>query len=322
MIDAYSLWIIRSAEKLKMKVEHLKWISLFLPETEDIHVSVSIGNRIYKGRGYSNTPDSALKKAISESVERVVGLEFAESTNGIASHVTLDLAKENARNELVERDLFLSHFRTNTPFAFSSEMTRLIPESIRSFVFDAGDSISIYSMKCNNLGKGFVCLVSGESLWGGIIGLSFGSENDEQLIIKASLEAFRLYWHRRANKSLNPGLHIDAFLKQNSWTFIDNGTLCLNRAYFDKIRHLFPRKELVDLRGFIQYSLTEFSFENLSEKYTNIENCPLFVVRCTSPYSQKLNAGPFTMESISYEGLKRFKNNEEYKLNKLPHPVN
>jgi len=322
MTDSYARWIVNNATKLKMKVEHLDWIGPFFPEIEDVHVIININDKIYKGRGHSNTQDNALKKAISEAVERIVGLEFAESTNGIASHFRLDLAKENARNELIERDLFLCHFMTNTPFIFSRDLTNLIPEGVRSYISDEGDSISIYSMRHNSIGKGLVCLISGKDIWGGIVGLSFGTECDQQLVVKATLEAFRLYWHRRSRKSLHSGLPIHKFLEQTSWTFVDHGNLCLNLEYFKSIQHLFSAEKKIETAALVYYDLTEFSFEILSDKYSDLYDCPLYVVRCTSPYAQKLLAGPFNSENFSIEGLRRFTNNNEYHVNKLPHPVN
>lgn len=72
--------------------------------------------------GEADTKELAITKAVAEFIERCVLIEFAQTQSGIktsngwAAHVDIELAKENAIRELIERDAILRHWYTQTPF--------------------------------------------------------------------------------------------------------------------------------------------------------------------------------------------------------------
>lgn len=73
------------------------------------------------GLGADRSIEKAYLKAIVEYYERLAYFENEnqfnlQSTNGIAAHRMNLIAKLSARNELFERDSFLRHWYTNTPF--------------------------------------------------------------------------------------------------------------------------------------------------------------------------------------------------------------
>lgn len=73
------------------------------------------------GLGADSKIEMAYLKAIVEYFERLAFFENEKklnlySTNGIAAHRIKNIAKKSAQDELLERDAFLRHWYSNTPF--------------------------------------------------------------------------------------------------------------------------------------------------------------------------------------------------------------
>ena len=78
---------------------------------------VQINGKPMKAGGVASNLAEAYLKALSELGEILVIFEKKiESRNGISGGLFSVNAKERARNELVERDAFLFHYRSRTPF--------------------------------------------------------------------------------------------------------------------------------------------------------------------------------------------------------------
>lgn len=316
-------WILDNTDTLSLQVEDLQWIRNSFPGIQDMSVKIQIQGKPYEGRGHATTKDVAVQKALAEAVERAMCLQHLESTNGVAAHYDLELAKKNALNELLERDLFLSHFLTKTPFILADEWRAFLPDKVFAELERAGDSLRIYKMHPTSHGQGVVCLIRGGERWGGVLGLSFGLGDESTLVIKATLEAYRYYWHRRSRQILNDHHSLENFLALPKWKYEDNGRLGLNPEYFSRISSLFPEESLSSPRAqdLVDYRSTEFNYREFSLEEIGLKNCPLKVVHCSAPETQPLLPGPFRLEAISPGGLLRFTNGRSFIQETLPHPM-
>lgn len=322
MSDKFESWILSSVKKLNLKIDELTWVREFIPNSFDIVANVNINSKDWTGHGFANTKDLALKKAVSEVMERAIALNYVNTSNGIASHTDLELAKQNALNELIERDLFLSHFFTRTPFVKNSKNDELIPTSIKEYIYANGDQIGIYELKKNNIGEGYVCLISNGASWGGILGLSFGEPNKKnELVLKAVVEAFRQYRYEIVTNKFQNKITLNEFKSLGKWTFSNHGNLVQDVEYYQQINDLFPLRDSKINESYVQYKMNMFSFEVFKRPLNDFLDCPLHVVRCNAEDIQQLLPGPFLKKNISLDGLRRFLETEVTDINQLPHPI-
>lgn len=314
-------WALKKSDSLGLKIENLNWLQEFLPDWIDLSAKIQVEGKEYYGRGHSQSRDKALLKAIVEAIERAICLETLETTNGVAAHTELNKAKENAFNELIERDLFLSHFLTATAFEAIEDSIFSLPKTILDFVQNQNTAVLFYRMKQTNVGTGIVCMISHKSDWGCILGLSFGVDDIKDLCLKAFLEGFRQYYHLQYKSELGNNLSLDQFFKKESWNFNSHQSLSLNREYFDQISFLF-KDSAVSPKGIVNYDIEKFIFNVLYSKRKLFDNIPLHIVSCIGNDVQTLTPGPFLPKNISTEGLLRFGEMLNEKMFKLPHPIN
>ena len=109
-------WILDHAHTLDIKIERMEWIKEWFPEYYDFNVKACFEGNIIEGRGIDKDQDSALLKAFSELIERIACKHLGIRSNGVAAHFNKNMARENAKKELIERDAILSHFLTSEPF--------------------------------------------------------------------------------------------------------------------------------------------------------------------------------------------------------------
>lgn len=312
---------MNNARHLDLQVEELSWIKKYYPNMFDITASISIDGERWYGRGHSQDKDTALIIALSEAIERCVGLQKYQSSNGIATHTDVDSARINSRNELLERDLFLSHFLTRTAYACEKDY-EFINASAVKFITSNNDKVRLFRTWPSNYGVCYIVLIYGEPMWGAIFGHCFGDQDAEILIEKAFLEAFRQYYHKRANNLLNTNYTLADFCNRSKWDFTDHELLALNVDYFAEIKKLFPNVS-TDTHGSVAYRRDEFQVEILKPQNLLLCDSPFVSVRTTSVYAQNLKPGPFNLESISKKGLERFLGGHVHRIiTNVPHPIN
>lgn len=313
-------WLAGSISKINLSTKRLTAIQDFFPDLHDFATTITFNNREISGRGSKNTEDLAIRVSLIEALERIfVRHNKLPTTNGVAAHTDKIQAKKNAKFELIERDLFLSHFLTRTPFTPIQSLDAL-PSNAVDFVCNASDSISLYKMRQTNVGSGFVCTISGGNFWGGLFGLSFGTEDHSELIKSAFLEAFRQYLYLRTYNELGLSISLDVFSNLETWNFKKHSLLSRNVEYFKNISFFF--NDRVEKDHLVIYDNNEFSFKDLKINIEPFDTAPICVTQCSSPYCQNLYLGQTREELISKPGLKRFLGFEVQQLNLMPHPIN
>jgi hypothetical protein len=108
---------ISAGEKLFLKVESVQRITeLATPFEFYFRTQINCDGQLHVGYGTGDIKLLALQKSVSESVERAIFKHTKErnggptNTNGWAAHVSVDQAKRNAIEELLERDAVLVHW--------------------------------------------------------------------------------------------------------------------------------------------------------------------------------------------------------------------
>ena len=107
-------------DQINLQITEMNWPSLLDALFFDFKVTIEIDGKNYFGRGVNFNKEQALNAAIGEAFERSIDLtqvEFDSKTiGGIAVHTDIELARQAAICELIERDSFFCHFLTSTPF--------------------------------------------------------------------------------------------------------------------------------------------------------------------------------------------------------------
>jgi hypothetical protein len=312
-------WLITNLDQIGLRSHQLSWIKEFFPTYDDFSSEITVGERKYFGRGTKIGPDLSLLVSIVECLERAIALSAGRKTsNGIAAHTSLESAKKAARNELVERDLFLSHYRCYRPLISDDKLIRYVPQNARGAIYSRKCDVSFYRMASNNIGDGVVCKISGRSVWGGILGLSFGDFDEiENTTVNSFMEAFRQYWHLESKNLLTESQTLEEFASKKSWQFEDHRKLSLDVNYFDSIQWLFNSNHEEPLS--IEYAAEKFQYQEVNSPLPIFSECPLKVVQCTSSDCQNLDVGPTSIETI--KSLTKFLTEESKAINMLPHPL-
>lgn len=110
-------WLLRYSQALELQVNHFTWTKEWLPLYTDVSVCIRWKGNSFIGRSLAINEEESLIKAGAEALERLAQAQNNISTsNGMAAHFSWEAAREGGLRELVERDRFLCHFLTNTPF--------------------------------------------------------------------------------------------------------------------------------------------------------------------------------------------------------------
>ncbi len=173
-------------KKVTIPLETLGWL-------HTIHFSLPDKSLNYYGLGSDTNEKLAYVKAVVEFYERKafydVGIKCSfTSTNGIAGHRFYNLAHKAAIAELYERDAFLCHWYSQTPF--------LKIENTNSNVQNVVTELS--SMKIKTLFRstylGFqkivLCFLVNEQTGGFALGLSNGKPNTAKAFSEAVINYF------------------------------------------------------------------------------------------------------------------------------------
>ena len=103
-------WLIANSKHLDLSVKNATWIKEWLPGHHNIYVEINVNGVSTSGSSIDKSSDLAFIKAGTEAIERLVCIQNNIHSNGVAAHIDIDKAKNNAKFELLERDSFLSHF--------------------------------------------------------------------------------------------------------------------------------------------------------------------------------------------------------------------
>lgn len=185
-------WINKKENSHKIVVEYYSWGLDFNPPIYDITIKIKTENT-YIGRGTDFNEKIAFLKAFSEAVERsLIKLNKLKSSNGVSIHFNSIKAKNNSRNELIERDCFFYHYLTYQQFEPANFKSKKISEVIRDLKSGYINTHFYYMTNQNNY-QSVLCIIDGLDYlkpFGVILGSSYES-NRTKAEEKSFLEAVR-----------------------------------------------------------------------------------------------------------------------------------
>lgn len=323
-MDQLELWILDNADKMNMNWTKYTWPQSWWPQISDYSCSIKFMNNTYIGRGTDLNDKISLIKSFSEAAERLVGqYNNLETSNGMSAHLTMELSKQNAEFELIERDIFLLHFYAQIPFTQfnDSEKYKIIQHYpfINKFI-EMG--IDFYFCKLiEEKEKIGVCVFAfGENYhipWG----MCFGSAVSSSLQMAFSKSLIECLRHLipLISEECQQDLNLDEFNNLKHHDAEEHFKLGLNLDYADWFKKCFLKSSLQKVH------LTQFSKQSSFVRLTTpaiFENLPLYFYSCHNSDAQDFKFGP--TGSVNLERIDSFirKNGHTYfDLNKMPHPI-
>ena len=318
-------WILQHGEALSIHKQ--TWIEEVLPGWTDIDCELQLNGEFFRGSGAGPSDDLALCKGFAEALERgAVVASAKKSSNGFAAHLDSVLAKQLAIAELKERDLFLCHFLTKTPFIRIDpwQEDRKIADSIGAWKAKQEVEVQFFSLSK----EGVFCAISGFSAKSpfGMTGGTAIRSNLKDAAISAFIEAARTATHfQNAEGSITP-ISVQTFLEKSKHSFGDHGLLALNKEYAAGFLNQFcPSKSELDLpRQQAHNSLRDDEIEAMTIDWQPLQtpDCPFQFAHAASTSAQDLWLGPTKPEFINLRRLCEF-TGRDLSLNELnwaPHP--
>lgn len=315
-------WLIANSKHLNLKVAKASWVKDWIPNHKHVRVEVNINGVTGIGTGIDISEDLALVKAGSEAIERVFCIQNGKHSTGIAAHVETAQAKENAMLELMERDVFLSHYLTREPFIIENEIqnSTIEYEQISKKLQSLGVDFDILKMKTEKSYYGYVCFASPSSEstpFSSIIGLGFSKDKNiaiEKSIIECLLNTI-FYLH---NKNTVQSLSSFDFNSKLNHGPTEHRELFLGSSYQGEIKKLIStttNKQVFDDSQF------HFEFQRLLSDSEILLDSPFKVYQATSTNVQNIFYGPTNLSLLNINRLEQFKNEKlnMEDLNMLPH---
>ncbi len=158
-------WLLRHSNALELEVNHFTWTKDWLPRYTDVSISLRWKGHTLVGRSLALSEEESLVKAGAEALERLAQAQNdIPTSNGMAAHFSRDAAHDCGLRELVERDRFLCHFLTGTPFFFFEE--KLLDEdflAVKERLAELGVRLEVREMRRLNEFFSVACAVFGEN---------------------------------------------------------------------------------------------------------------------------------------------------------------
>jgi hypothetical protein len=318
-------WAIEHSSELNLRVDVFEWTSRWIPGYFDCSVSIEVDGSNFVGRSTSKDSELSLTKAIAEAVERAaVAFHRLPSSNGVAAHTQPNIAIRNGFWELFERDSFLCHYLTQTPFfslpaSDSLELVRGAKEAAAKL----GVSLDVYGMSVPNGLAGAVCIARGAKCRRrfGIL-VSSGCNSELHMAVESAvLSCLRNVsaWLDGQNIKV---LSRDEFLELGEWGPEEHRAVGL---HLDSGKSILESSSAnVCSREGSSYLDHSFSAEKLELGNSEVfRSCPIVVYRALSSSLLPLFFGPTKISAIDHDRLSEFSgvDGTALDLNCFPHPL-
>lgn len=268
--EEVTAWILRNDERFDLRVQELSWIKPIFPGWHDIQVSISIFGERFFGRGSDREINTAFGKAVCEAVERATCFKHGISSVGVAGHVDLALARENARLEYIERFCFSRQIEKG--LALEPLSTN---ENLSQRYASLGVEVGFYLLASPVETVVVLCLADGkraEPSFGGVLGLGAAADLNaaRQKALMEALRSLEFYLHGKP-----PAISREAFQKIERPRSLDRQALLRDRDYFSGL--------LASLQEpMMNFHIPEGRFEELKLDRA-FGDCPLVFVRYSTP---------------------------------------
>lgn len=303
-----SRWLLDEPHPFSVKVSEVDFISDWLPGFHQFFVESRIDHHLVLGIGTAASRELALTKACAELLERSVFALHKEgrNTSGWAAYRSEVGARQRAKLELLERDAFLSHFLTRTPFPDVTNDRRLKPDPVYSHFRRRLREVGV-DLKVGHLGKIgrfhiVVCAAFGDRRPQRRFGVTLGLGANARLqtavrhgLCEIFFDVMRVIFGRPRVLSAQD------FLRLGRPRVAHHTALGLHVQSAALMRKLFARQRRL-LRASVPRG---FKFERVRTPRL-LKGMPLVVVRATNPKLQELYFGKTRPSVLNEERLRRF----------------
>lgn len=310
-------WAFRNKDKIQLSVSEIEKTPFHLDGYSDYEVTLNYLDHVATGRKASRSAIQALEIALSEAIERAVfheGLFY--TTNGMAAYPNVDGARLHAKQELIERDLFLCHYLTMTPFYPYPFQHPLVGD-----LWKLGIEMSFHRTASWNNCSCVVAIASGEKFkrpFSYIIG-SGASANLSDAASKAILEAALNVIHVIEDKT-STAISLGDFLSIEMPGVEDQLRMAMSFDVREGIKPLLQYRTDKVIPN-VSAENDAFEFQVLHQPDVEQSRAPLYVVRCFNRDLQKLFFGKTTNDKVNFERLQHFCDKVGTKFERLnPYP--
>jgi ribosomal protein S12 methylthiotransferase accessory factor YcaO len=268
-----------------------------------------------EGYGSDFSPLVALKKALSECVEKKILQQYKLPTNlGSACHTNKTEAKKSALNELLEHDGFLCCWlMKQTPAWFSQkQLCQMQLPSFKTF-------ISCLRLEKSSLKVGVVCITKNKYILIGRVKIhkNLNTGFVASTACNTSIHKACLAIYLTLLRSTTILFHKDIFSSQQK-EILFNRKFCIAESY--KFNYnWFLKKRNSNIMNLPKFKPSIRSFENKLTKYFHLK---FFIAK--SAQCQKNFSGKTTPENINFKRIqlcKKFTEKLNQKINYLVHPI-
>lgn len=304
-------WILKNKKGLKLQVIHLTGLSEILVGFFDYAIEIFIEGKKYTGRGTDRNEEIAFLKAFSEAFERyfVEDLKL-ENTSGLSVHSDQFECVNNAKLELIERDVFLCHFLLNGKLneLISDETRKIQSDLIRKKI-----EIKFYSLLSEQSLHCVVAFVGDlKSKLSDKLIFGVGCKRlQTEAVEHAAVESIRDYIdYHEDPKSIS----LSSFENLKEWSFVDHKNLGRNKVYSEE----YFASRIHELKIKIDYINDIKTNEIKCDKI--FDDFPLCAFRASCEKAQSLWVGKTSNIVINHARLHDISPNQDYCM--LPHFFN
>lgn len=318
-------WFLSSADKYSIRVTRYTWTKEYLPGLCDYGVSIALDGRSFQGRGTDFDEQIALSKAIAEAFERAVGFKLGLiNSNGLAAHVTKDLAVKTASLELIERDRFLCHFLLRQSFfnlppnicvlhKFKDPLQILMNRGVAIKLMEAKRIEGVHTVVAAALG-----LRRSGSPFGLVLG--FGcSDNLDEAVSKSLVEMLR-----ETISVLKKRPRDYALVQALPTSLQEHGNLATDPCYGEWFQNIWVNNLRPETENKPQLHSLKMNVSNIEQMDRLLGNIPLVFSRVSSTCLIDLQAGVYSGTPQLLSVLSMFKGErvETRDIFYSPHPIN
>ncbi len=313
-------WIKKNRKQFRIKKIASKAIQEWLPGWHNIYVEIEYQSEKYVGIGQAQDKRLATEKAYVEAIERWVFnyhyklFKLDENSNGWAAHPSKKLAFYNSRKEAIERDLFLCHYYSHTPFqdisGHESILKNQFIQRLKSRLEKVGLEIKFGLLPSEFPLQCIIATIFGnqfERPFGLILGMGI-EKNRKKAIEKASLEALVKaipVFYGFGPKSLTER----EFRSLKRPQIEDHKRLGLNLKTAQRFRELFQDTPIKLNKILLRKRLKKLVLSErmeLAPVPELLRSCPVFISRYKNSRLQSLNFGKARKQSFNTERIVEF----------------
>lgn len=297
-------WFLDHASKLDLKIGKGEWISKWCPGHFDFKAEISINESTFIGRGVDSNMDIAFSKACVEAMERAVCFEHNLRSSGVAGHFDRDLAKENAKNELIERDAFLCHYLSKYPFELFKPIQNesIDYDNIINRLAKSGIEIKFLKTTSANL-KISLCLAVLDN-GGAIIGLA-ASEAVQQATEKSFFECL-INTVSYLDGNSTDAISSEDFKKINNPSPYDHFRLNLSKGSSSRFDYVLSDFEEI----LMNCNSININYRELKSKNSLISSSPIVFMKAESVNLQSIFYGITKEDHVNLKRLQGFTGRE------------